>query len=82
MSHEVVITVRAVPDEHVAYATRLALVLSRAFTLEQNGCWIDLSVEKDHDGVERVYEFLTFEDGDWKNREEATDRAGQDDTST
>lgn len=60
--YELTITVSSIKEEHVAYISMLAVALSDAFKADGAERPIDISLERDRDGVERIYEFVVFPD--------------------
>lgn len=65
-NYEVSMTVRGVKDENVAWMARAMAILSDMFALDGTDINVDISVERNHDGVERVHDYVgVSEDGRW-----------------
>ena len=59
---EVTLTLSRVKEEHVGWTINALNALSRIFVLDGTDVGIDLSVEYDRDGVERLAEYLKVND--------------------
>lgn len=62
-SWTVSLEVSRLKDEHVLWTTKAMRTISELLQLEGTDIGIDISVEKNRDGVERLYEILPGEDG-------------------
>lgn len=61
-SYAVTLEIGRVKEEHIAYTVALMNALSSAFGLDGTDVSVDLSVERNRDGIERVYEYIQTED--------------------
>lgn len=60
-THEVTLTISRVKEEHVGWTVNALNVLSGIFHLDGTDVGIDLSVERNRDGVERFAEFIELD---------------------
>jgi hypothetical protein len=58
MPNEVTLVVRGVKDEHVAWTVRALFLLTGFLKLDGTELDFDMSVERNHDGVERIHEYI------------------------
>jgi hypothetical protein len=61
--YEITLTVSRVKEEHVSWTVKALEAFSHVLALEGTDIGIDISVEKDRDGVERFAEFYRTKTG-------------------
>lgn len=71
--YEITLTLGGVADEHVAWTVRALHHLGQLFKLDGSAIDVRVSVERNRDGVERVYEFLSEGEGEVYDQEKNTD---------